>query len=247
MRAMIIGGGTRGRRRALFGPFQLVLGVDEKAAEGDDLVAVVHSIENLCVELALNAGADFLRRVVAGLLLNVHDVLVAFLDDRLVWDREEWTLFDDNLHHIQRRILAARGRKGRLDRRPSGPRNHTRDECLIHRRLGAGWEGSNALADLDQRGLGSDQVRGQYLVRLVDRACRANPALYESRRYGADGQRQRFRLRLVDASTGGPDGPGVLVDAGAVTHAVSDALSGQRSAHQQREREKDSRLVNQWQ
>ena len=48
--------------RTLAGALQLVLGVDEEAAEGDDLVAVLQAVERPGVELALDAGLDLLRR-----------------------------------------------------------------------------------------------------------------------------------------------------------------------------------------
>src|SRR5437588_8298848 len=67
--------------------FQLVFGVDEKAAKRDDVRILRQSIKNLCVELALKTRVNFPGHVLFGLPLNVHNVLVSLLDDGLVRDR----------------------------------------------------------------------------------------------------------------------------------------------------------------
>ena len=50
-------------------PLQLVLGVDEEAAEGDDLLAVLQAVEHLGEQLALDAGLNLPRRVAAVAIL----------------------------------------------------------------------------------------------------------------------------------------------------------------------------------
>src|SRR5205809_5711696 len=69
MRVMIIGGCPE---RPLIGPLQLVFCVDEKTPEGDDLSVFVESVEDLCVQLALDAGVNLLRPVLPGLLHDAH-------------------------------------------------------------------------------------------------------------------------------------------------------------------------------
>jgi hypothetical protein len=66
---------------ALRRAFELVLGVDEEAAEGHDLITLAKAVEYLRIELALDAGLDLLRLVLPFLPLDLHDVLVALFDN----------------------------------------------------------------------------------------------------------------------------------------------------------------------
>src|SRR5713101_6899716 len=88
----------RGSGRTLFRPLQFVFSVDEKTAERDNLGTFPESVEHVCIELPLNARVNFVRDELARLLLDIHDVLFALLDDRLVRNGQEWPLFDDDLH-----------------------------------------------------------------------------------------------------------------------------------------------------
>ena len=62
-------------RGGLVSRFQFVFGVDEEAAESDDLVSVLQPVLNRRVELSLDARLDFLRDVLAAFTLDVDDVL----------------------------------------------------------------------------------------------------------------------------------------------------------------------------
>src|SRR6478735_7362641 len=69
-------------------PLQLVLRVDEEAAERDDLGLVFHAVEDLREQFALHARVNLGGDVLPGLRLDVDDVRVALFDDRLVRDRQ---------------------------------------------------------------------------------------------------------------------------------------------------------------
>src|SRR5437867_11512115 len=96
-----------GSGRTSFRPFQFVFGVDEKTTERDNLGVFPESVEHLCIELSLNARVNLVRDELARLLLDVHDVLLTLLDDRLVRSRQEWPLFDDDLHDVEGSILSS--------------------------------------------------------------------------------------------------------------------------------------------
>src|SRR5262249_6919507 len=81
-------------------PWPLFRGRGETGRSAD-LLAVFHAIEHFGIELALDPGVDLTRRVLPGMLLDIDDVGVAFLDDRFVGDGQQRTAFDDDLDDIE--------------------------------------------------------------------------------------------------------------------------------------------------
>ena len=59
--------------RTLFSPFQFVLGVDEEAAEGDDLLAGLQAAENDCRIAELRAGLNCARFQIAASVIDKYN------------------------------------------------------------------------------------------------------------------------------------------------------------------------------
>ena len=74
-----------------------MLRVDEKTAERDHLIVCFQSLQYLGIEFALQAHLNFLRHVMAGVMLNIDYGLAPLLDNRFVRDGKKYAAFDDDL------------------------------------------------------------------------------------------------------------------------------------------------------
>src|SRR5262245_1301479 len=158
---------------------QLVLGVDEKTAEGHDRRVSLQAFEHLRIELALNPCVHFFWYVFA-VLLDVDDMFVALFDNRLVRNNQIRPLLDDNFQDIQRRIRAAGCRQRRLDRNARWRGRYACDICLVHGRLRAWRKRADALPHLDERGFRPGDTSAEDFAGLVDRAGRTDPRLQQT-------------------------------------------------------------------
>src|SRR5262245_60495199 len=79
--------------------FQLVVRVDEEAAEGHDLFVRLETTVDFGEQLALQARLDFPLHV-ASRVLHVDDASAAGLDDGLVRDRQALDLLGHDLEHV---------------------------------------------------------------------------------------------------------------------------------------------------
>src|SRR5438093_9971583 len=94
--------------RALGGEFQFVFGIDEITAEADDLITFHQAAFHGCVQLALNAGTDLDRNILASLTRHIHDTFVSFLDDCFVWYGEELAAHSHNLDDVIQTVWMSR-------------------------------------------------------------------------------------------------------------------------------------------
>src|SRR5207247_9095418 len=127
--------------RTYFRHLQLRHGEDEKATGRANLRVLPEFVHDLHIELSQHPRVNLVRDELARLLLDVHDVLFALLDARLVRNRQERALFDDDLHDVKGRILPPGGAQPGLDYGAAGTRTDSRAIGLVHRRLPAWRDG----------------------------------------------------------------------------------------------------------
>src|SRR2546428_14068052 len=80
--------------------FQLVLGIDKKTAEADDLISIHQAAFDSRVEFALHPGLDLDRSILAALALDVNDAFVSFLANGFVRNGKEFAPHRHNLDDV---------------------------------------------------------------------------------------------------------------------------------------------------
>ncbi len=119
---------------ACSGPLQLVLRVDEEAADRNDPLSRLESLLHLGKELTLRADGDLTASVAAIRLLHVHNLFTACLENRLVWDRQEFASFGDDFQNVPNTVLIAGSHKRRRDGELRSARLDPRNPSLVHPR-----------------------------------------------------------------------------------------------------------------
>ena len=77
-----------------------MIGVDEEAAEGDDLLAFFQAASHFREELALETDLNLALRVTVRRVFHVHDAAIAGLDNRFIGNRDLLDLLSDDLEHV---------------------------------------------------------------------------------------------------------------------------------------------------